>query len=208
MTFGKAVAADGDGGGVKAAMPAVAAGGVCGIAIDAGVVPSAAAMEFAEGGVAPTIVLVDGGAVAGAFVAVTDCGTDCDEGSTGAVDFATNDEFSGVSCLQNAQRGPDWQPTSMQIATTTNPTWFARELITWLPCWPIEPTIFADRAAPIKQPTSCSSVFDWRIAECNLAPIAGKVCCIQIFGKTGRRSSSIRPRRGNCKAFLHQPTQR
>jgi hypothetical protein len=107
--------------------PAIAAGEVCGIEIDAGVVPRAAAIEFAEGGVAPTIEFVAAG---GADAAANDCGTDCVEGRTGAVDFATSDPLSGeASCFQNAQRGADWQPTSAKIATTTNPTWFVRELI-------------------------------------------------------------------------------
>jgi hypothetical protein len=117
--------------GVVAVAPAIAAGEVCGIEIEAGVVPRAAAIEFADGGVAPTIELIAAG---GAAVAANDCGTDCDEGSAGAVDFATSDAFSGeVSCFQNAQRGPDWQPASKKIATTTNPARFVRELIAWLP---------------------------------------------------------------------------
>jgi hypothetical protein len=130
---GKAVAAVGT---VVAAAPAIAAGDVCRIEIEVGVVPRAAAIEFAEGGVAPTIVLAeDGGVVA----AANDCGTDCDEGSAGAADRATSDAFSGdVLCFHQAQRGPDWQPTSWlptsaKIATTTNPARFVRELISWLP---------------------------------------------------------------------------
>jgi hypothetical protein len=123
------VAATAAGGATVAA--AVVAGEVCGIEIDAGVVPRAAAIEFADGGVAPTIEFVAAG---GADAAANDCGTDCVEGRAGAVDFATSDAFSGeVSCFQNAHRGADWQPTSAKIATTTNPIWFIRELISWLP---------------------------------------------------------------------------
>jgi hypothetical protein len=79
----------------------------------------AAASEFAEGGVAPMIVLAGGGVAAIVLAAVTDCGTDCAEGSAGGVDFATIEALSGVaSCFQKAQRGPDWQPTSATIART------------------------------------------------------------------------------------------
>jgi hypothetical protein len=99
--------------------------------MELGVVPRAAAIEFAEGGVAPTIELVAAG---GAVAAANDCGTDCVEGRAGALDFATSEALSGdASCFQNAHRGADWQPTSAKIATTTNPNWFVRELISRLP---------------------------------------------------------------------------
>jgi hypothetical protein len=94
----------------------MAAGDVCGIAIEAGPIP-AAAIELAEGGVAPMIVLAAGGAM---LAAARDCGTDCVEGSAGGPDFATSEAFSGeVSCFQNAQRGPDWQPTSWPPTSAT-----------------------------------------------------------------------------------------
>jgi hypothetical protein len=117
-------------------VPAIAAGAVCGIGIEAGVAIPAAANEFAEGGVAPTIELA-GGTLAGAVLAaVTDCGVDCVEGNGGA-DLATSELLSeAVSCFQNAQRGPDWQPARAQAARTTNHQKLERCFIAWLPLYP------------------------------------------------------------------------
>jgi hypothetical protein len=116
---------------VDALNPGIAAGEVCGIEIEAGGVPRAAAIELAEGGAAPMIVLAVAGDV---LAAARDCGTDCVEGSAGAADRATSEAFSGVvSCFHQAQRGPDWQPTSATIARTIQRARFARELIGWLP---------------------------------------------------------------------------
>lgn len=124
----------GDAGGASAAVGEAAVGGVID-AVDAafGVAPlvppaydavggansapaDAAGTDAADGGIAAADAMCGG--FAPLCAAATVVGIVCEDGNGGAADRATSDVSSGaLSFFHQANRGPDWQPTSMMAVS-------------------------------------------------------------------------------------------
>jgi hypothetical protein len=109
----------------------VANGALAMVAGEAGCTPKGVAVEL----VLPVAArLRDEGEAAGCKpVAATACGEALAEGKVGPSDFDASavwsDDFQGV---HQAQRGPDWQPTSPAIKLTNKSEWTAVRFIDWL----------------------------------------------------------------------------